>query len=563
MAYQSLYRKYRPQTFEDAVGQQHIVKTLKNAINRDQIAHAYLFTGPRGTGKTTFAKLLARGVNCVNKEDAPCNHCENCLKLNSDNHPDIIEIDAASNNGVNDVREIIEKVKYAPIQAKYKVYIIDEVHMLSQGAFNALLKTLEEPPKHVIFILATTEVHKVLPTIISRTQRYDFSRVSTHDLVKRINYVLSQEQIEANPDAVLRIAQLADGGFRDALTILEQVIAYSDLPISIQDIEEVYKISSPAEKKKYLQALCQKDLTTALDCLKQAENKSIDYKRYIFDLIDLCKETLISKIVESTDYVSTYNEDAVYELQKEENTQQLHEIINSLLKIQTEAKFNGFYQNYLEIATINLCQKEAETKVVEPTKPKPRLAEEKKVKPKPIDLETKEISIPNHSEKPTLEIQELEELNQQQIMALMALGNKTARQKEAKMLDDAVFQITDMNYRKIQSLLKQSKIGVSTSNHIILMVSKVDLSITKIGENNQLLQQFIYDHLNHKTVHFVEEETFKSITNDYVAKLKAKSLPTKEESEKIVKSLQKYQPTALPTTQEILIDLFGDFKVEE
>ena len=186
MAYQALYRKYRPTNFDEVVGQTHIIQTLKNAIVQNRIAHAYLFCGPRGTGKTSIAKIFAKTLNCTNNQDAPCGVCENCKMAANGSHPDIIEIDAASNNGVDEVRNLIDKVKYAPMQGKYKIYIIDEVHMMTPEAFNALLKTLEEPPAHIVFILATTEPHKILPTIISRCQRFDFKRVDEHDIISRL-----------------------------------------------------------------------------------------------------------------------------------------------------------------------------------------------------------------------------------------------------------------------------------------------------------------------------------------------------------------------------------------
>lgn len=193
MTYKALYRTYRPSTFEEVAGQKHIVKTLQNALNTQKIAHAYLFTGPRGTGKTSMAKLVAKALNCEEGIGHQCNHCSNCLAINNGSHPDVIEIDAASNNGVDDVRDIIERVKYSPMKGRYKVYIIDEVHMMSASAFNALLKTLEEPPAHVIFILATTEPHKVLPTILSRCQRYDFTKVDEVSLEERMKEILLKE----------------------------------------------------------------------------------------------------------------------------------------------------------------------------------------------------------------------------------------------------------------------------------------------------------------------------------------------------------------------------------
>ena len=224
MAYKALYRTYRPSTFDEVAGQEHIVKTLKNALATGTLAHAYLFAGPRGTGKTTMAKLLAKALNCDEGIGHQCNKCKNCKAIIDGTHPDVLELDAASNNGVDEIRDLIDKVKYGTILGRYKVYIIDEVHMLSTGAFNALLKTLEEPPEHVIFILATTEPHKILPTILSRCQRYDFTKLSDKDIKNRLKSVLEKEGVTYNEEAIDIIISLADGGMRDALSILDQVL---------------------------------------------------------------------------------------------------------------------------------------------------------------------------------------------------------------------------------------------------------------------------------------------------------------------------------------------------
>lgn len=293
MTYKSLYRTYRPHSFDTVVGQKHIIQTLQNAIKADKLSHAYLFCGPRGTGKTTVAKLLAKSVNCLNPEEAPCNRCEHCASIQNGTHPDVIEIDAASNNGVDEIRDLIEKVKYAPIQGKYKVYIVDEVHMLSQGAFNALLKTLEEPPAHVIFILATTEPHKVLATIISRCQRYDFVRVNHRDIQARVEEVLTQENIKFDSEATRLISQLADGGVRDALSILEQVIAYSGDQLTAEHVNDIYGIATTQDKLRLLDSILEQDVAQLMVEIESITKKNVDLRRLTNDLMELLKEAIV------------------------------------------------------------------------------------------------------------------------------------------------------------------------------------------------------------------------------------------------------------------------------
>ena len=278
MAYKALYRKYRPTSFEDVVGQDHIVKALNQSLAQNKIAHAYLFCGTRGTGKTSIAKIFAKAINCLNPSEAPCNKCANCIESDKGINQDIVEMDAASNNGVDEIRNLIEQVKYAPLQSKYKVYIIDEVHMLTKNAFNALLKTLEEPPGHVVFILATTEAHKVLPTVVSRCQRYDFLRVDKGSIVKRLTHVAQQENVEIDFESKQAIAYLAEGGMRDALSILDQCLAYSEDKVTIQDIKEIYGLVSTKDKIELVKQIENKDVKNVLTSLT-FRNIDIDGER--------------------------------------------------------------------------------------------------------------------------------------------------------------------------------------------------------------------------------------------------------------------------------------------
>ena len=355
MSYKALYRSYRPQTFGEVAGQEHIVTTLKNAIKENRISHAYLFAGPRGTGKTTVAKLLAKALNCTG-ENPPCDQCPNCKAITVGEHPDVIEIDAASNNGVDEVRDLIDKVKYAPINGKYKVYIIDEVHMMSTGAFNALLKTLEEPPAHIVFVLATTEPHKILPTIISRCQRFDFKKVENHDIISRLEYVLKSENKKYELPALESVAKLAEGGMRDALSILEQCLAYNN-ELTVESVNMVYGLLSMDNKISFIKQLLSKDIKGVLTSLDNMLSGSIDIKRLTFDLVDVLKDIIIYKNTQDVSILFVLTQQDVDNLAPYILVEEAFEIIDILIEASSHYSQSLDANTYFELAMLKICNR--------------------------------------------------------------------------------------------------------------------------------------------------------------------------------------------------------------
>ena len=384
MAYKALYNKYRPSTFDEVAGQRSIVRTMRNAIENNKIAHAYLFCGPRGTGKTSMARLFAKALNCEEGLGHQCNHCSNCLAMNSSSHPDVIEIDAASNNGVEQVRDLIDKVRYAPIKGKYKIYIIDEVHMMSPGAFNALLKTLEEPPEHVIFILATTEPFKVLPTIVSRCQRYDFAKIDAKDIREKLVWILKREGVPYEDAALEDVIDLADGGMRDALSILDQALAYGGNQLKEKDVLDVFGLTSSAQKCRLLSLVSEGDVSPVLALAEEFLSSGIDIKRLIQALLDILKDCLVYAKTGKASLLQASSEKDITPLIERIDSEKANAMIDILIKCQADSKSVGNLRSLFELTLIRLSSlfsNAPDAVRVAPAPVKP--VEEKKSEPKP------------------------------------------------------------------------------------------------------------------------------------------------------------------------------------
>lgn len=502
MSYQALYRTYRPRTFKEVAGQEVIVKTLQNALLHDKIAHAYLFSGPRGTGKTSIAKILAKAVNC---EKAPikdaCGECATCKAIQSNTIGDVVEIDAASNNGVDEIRDLREKVKYLPSMGKFKVYIIDEVHMLSQGAFNALLKTLEEPPKHVIFILATTEPNKIPSTILSRCQRFDFRGIAPSDIERKLKDIRDIEKIQITDDAIREIARYAEGGLRDALSLLDQAISFSDDVVTEEDI---YAVSGSVSKKNLIQLLdfiYYKKTTEAFSLLNEMIEDGKEVNKIVSDLIATLRDLLIEKnvvfdAVRPTKYVE--------ELSKQYSNDRIYFYLDVLNGTQNDIKWSNQKRAYLELAIVKMIDHQQMDRInyteqlqtlqerikglefdLSKLKTAPRevrrVVEDKEVINEPIKV------VENETRKPLVTVSDVERLLQNG-----NLGRKELLMKGWERLP----QIKDAKLQAAAMLLHEGKLVAATEKEILLVYpDKINCQMMMKPTTKKL----VFEILNSKT----------------------------------------------------------------
>lgn len=471
--YQALYRKYRPKTFEDVVGQEVIVKTLKSSIKNDIVSHAYLFSGPRGTGKTSIAKIFSKILNCHDLHDLkPCEKCVSCMQANNNQNIDIIEIDAASNNGVDEIREIRNKVTLVPTNSKYKIYIIDEVHMLTNQAFNALLKTLEEPPSHIIFIFATTEPHKIPKTILSRCQRFDYKKVNEKDIVKRLKQICELENIKITDEALFEIAKLSDGGMRDSISLLDQSLAYSEDEITINDIHDINGTLLPEEINDLIYKILTNDTVSVLQSIEENDRQGKNFYKIINELIDKLKDCLIYS--NAPDLVDS-NIEFYKKIKDLKCNRKIYKYIKSLSNLLDDIKNTNNSKLLFEIELIKNIEDDTYTYTEEVIE-QPKIAKkvvnttQTNVSNTTEEKECKKDEKLEENKKKAVEVKhKLDELKKIRINNSLCKFSQKERENMKNKLEQLDDYLNDSTYGKYVSLIKDAELKAVSDNYLMFM----------------------------------------------------------------------------------------------
>ena len=562
MAKIALYQKYRSSTFEEVVGQEYIVKSIKNAVKENKVGHAYLFCGPRGTGKTTMARLLAKAVNCENPENAPCEKCENCVAANSGTHPDIIEINAANETHVEDIRDLIERSRLAPMQGKHKVYIIDEVHQLSSAASSALLKTLEEPPENVIFILATTDPQKLLSTIISRCQRYDFTKVRTDQIRDHLLNIAKKENIIMEENAAMMIAVLSDGGMRDALSIMDQCASYTSDEITVDAIDRIYGLATTSEKIGLIEDIQNKDLASILTRIQNYEEKSIDFVRYTDGMIDILKDSAVYSVCKKEELLKVLNQEEANTLSSKISSSMCMQICEKLLDTKLRYKQSTSAARVFEVMCLSLATEEATNPIVNAIPAAVHnisspLNTEGRIVRTPVISEPVKQTVEEKTDE-VVKAKPVDVIPLDKVLSILLVCNKQNKVSDENTLS-MIGSYADLNHRKYTTVLNECKVAAS-GNDCILLYTKMQSIANRINEEkmNREIYEFMRDVLHtDKVVFAITEDDFTKAKVEFVNHKKEGTLPEPIQIEKY-----KEESSEESSTLEKVKELFGEDNIE-